>query len=72
MNLNIMHKLFITNIFIYLNKRLDQKMMTRNNQILSFKTICYINECLFLFLLKWSLSHAIYSIHLIYLKFAML
>ncbi len=41
MNLNIMPKLFITNIFLYLNKRSNHKLMTDNNQILSFKTICF-------------------------------
>ncbi len=31
-------------------------MMTHNNQILSFKTLCCINECLLLFLLKMELE----------------
>ncbi len=43
-------------------------MMTHNNQILSFKTLCFINECFILFLLKWNLSHAIFSMHLLCLK----
>ncbi len=42
-------------------------MMTHNNQILSSKTLCFINECILLFLLKWNLSHAISMIHLNYL-----
>jgi hypothetical protein len=46
MNLNIMPKLYITKKIIYLNKRLDK--ITHNNQILSFKILCFINECFIL------------------------
>jgi hypothetical protein len=44
MNLNIMPKLITTNISLYLNKRSNHKMMTHNNQILSSKTLCFIND----------------------------
>jgi len=46
MNLNIMSKLFITKGQII-------KMMTHNNQILSSKTLCFINEC-FVFFCCWN------------------
>ncbi len=36
-------------------------MMTHNNQIFSFKTLCFINECFILFLLKWNLNPATFS-----------
>jgi hypothetical protein len=72
MNLNIMFKLYITKKNLYLNKRSDHKNDDHNNQILSFKTLCFINECFLLFLLKWSLSHAILSMHIICLKSSML
>ncbi len=42
-----MPKLVITNIFLYLNKRLIIKMMTHNNQILSSKTLCFKKIILF-------------------------
>jgi hypothetical protein len=52
MYLNIMPKLFITiYIYIYIKGHII-KMMTHNNQILSSKTLCFINEFFFLFLLK--------------------
>ncbi len=35
-------------------------MITHNNQILSFKIICFINDYFLLFLKKWNLSHVIF------------
>jgi hypothetical protein len=49
MNLNIMPKLYITRKNLYLNKKLDHKNDDHNNQILSFKTLCFINEFFFYF-----------------------
>jgi hypothetical protein len=69
MKLNIMPKLYIIKILHYLNKSSYKK---NDDPQQSFETLCLINEFFFLFLLKWNLSHAIFLMHLIYLKSVML
>jgi hypothetical protein len=49
-NLIMMPKLYI--IFLYINKRSDHKNDDPQQSKFSFKTLCFINECFFLFMLK--------------------
>ncbi len=49
MNLNIMPKLVITNIFLYLNKRSNHKNDDPQQSNIIIYTLCFINEFFFYF-----------------------